>query len=175
MPSSGDSSGHSPYCLDRVLALSFLIVLDIPLLQQNGMEAWGWHAASLVDRPLIRAAFVANLICSAMLFRPRPSADHWSSCDAPTAGEWQTCGRTGRAGQDTLPVPAFEIPGSSRAAAILVLLLVLIRNGLAWANTTTGHVAKTGNGARLRVAAPRSRPSLGLAVPGRPAKPRRHL
>src|SRR5208337_755756 len=45
MPSPGDSIRRSPYRPDSVLSLFSLIVLDVPLLQQNGVEAEGWHAA----------------------------------------------------------------------------------------------------------------------------------
>ncbi len=70
-----------------------------------------------LDRPLIPTAFVANLFRSARVSRPRRSADWRSPVDALTFGDWETCGRSGRAGQETLPGPAFEVSGSSRAAA----------------------------------------------------------
>src|SRR5271157_77042 len=47
MPSSGDSIRRSPYRSDSVLSLSSLIVLDVPLLQQNGVcidRGHGWRA-----------------------------------------------------------------------------------------------------------------------------------
>src|SRR5271166_830313 len=63
-------------------------------------------------RPLIPTAFVANWFRSARVSRPRRSADGRSPGEAPTVGD---CGRRGRAGQEALPEPAFEVPGSSRA------------------------------------------------------------
>src|SRR5271157_214665 len=42
---------------------------------------------------------------SARVFRPRRSADRTSPGHAPTIGDWETRGRRGRAGQETLPEP----------------------------------------------------------------------
>jgi len=56
-------------------------------------------------RPLIPTAFVANLFRSARGSRPCRSADRGSPGDAPTVGD---CGRRGRAGQETLPEPAWR-------------------------------------------------------------------
>jgi|GEM_PF-3582309 len=70
-----------------------------------------------LDRPLIPTAFVANLVRSARISRPRRSADRGSPGNAPMVGDWETCGRGGRAGQEALPEPVFEVPGSSRVAA----------------------------------------------------------
>ena len=70
-----------------------------------------------LDRPLIPTAFVANLVRSARVSRPRRSADRGSPGNAPMVGDWETCGRGGRAGQEALPEPVFEVPGSSRVAA----------------------------------------------------------
>jgi hypothetical protein len=48
-----------------------------------------------LDRPLIPAAFVANLFVR-----------RGSSSDAPTVGDWETCVRRGRAGHEALPEPS---------------------------------------------------------------------
>ncbi len=61
-----------------------------------------------LDRPLIPTAFVANSVRSARASRPRRSADRGSPGDEPTGGDWETCGRGGRAGQDTVPEPAWR-------------------------------------------------------------------
>src|SRR5271157_4241872 len=67
-----------------------------------------------LDRPLVPAAFVANLFRSARVSRhrrsafgsarvsrPRRLADRGSPGDAPPVGDWETVGRRGRAGQET--------------------------------------------------------------------------
>ncbi len=63
-----------------------------------------------LDRPLIPTAVVANLFRSAVVSRPRRSADRRSPGDAPTGGDWETWGRRGRGEvtrrQETLPEPA---------------------------------------------------------------------
>jgi hypothetical protein len=43
---------------------------------------------------------------TAVVSRPRPSADRGSPGDAPTVGDWETVGRRGRAGQETSGDPA---------------------------------------------------------------------
>src|SRR5271157_2074029 len=48
---------------------------------------------------------------------PRRLADGRSPGDSPTVVDQETVGRGGRAVQETLPEPAFEVPDSSRAAA----------------------------------------------------------
>jgi len=71
-----------------------------------------------LDRPLIPTAFVANLFRwarvsrprrsafrSARVSRPRRSTDRGSPGDAPPVGN---CGRRGRAGQETVPEPAWR-------------------------------------------------------------------
>ena len=58
-----------------------------------------------LDRPLIPTAFVANLFRWARVSRPRRSADRGSPGDAPRVGD---VGRRGRAGQETLPEPAWR-------------------------------------------------------------------
>jgi len=54
------------------------------------------------------------LVRSARASRPRRSADRGFPGDAPMVGDG---GRRGRAGQETVPEPVFEVPGSSRVAA----------------------------------------------------------
>jgi len=84
-----------------------------------------------LDRPLIPAAFVANLFRSARASRPRRSADRGLvRRGSPDPAVWPTVGlqvthrRSGTgspsAAEDglvrrPLPDPAFEVPGSSRA------------------------------------------------------------
>src|SRR5271157_2901739 len=81
--------------------------------------AWDWQAARVgLDRPLIPAALVANWFRSARVSLPRRpafgsarvsrsrrSADRGSPGDAPPVGDWETCVRRGRAGQEALAKP----------------------------------------------------------------------
>ena len=69
-------------------------------------EEYVWAGITTMAGPLIPAAFLANLFRSARVSRHRRSADRRSPGDAPTVGDWETCGRRGRAGQKTLPEPA---------------------------------------------------------------------
>src|SRR5271157_3768080 len=59
-----------------------------------------------LDRPLIPAAFVANLFRSARVSRPRRLTDRRSPGHAPTVGDWETSACRGRAGQEALAEPA---------------------------------------------------------------------
>src|SRR5208283_358438 len=58
-----------------------------------------------LDRPLIPAAFAANLFRSARVSRPRRSADGRSPGNGPTVGDR---GCRGRASPDTVPEPAWR-------------------------------------------------------------------
>jgi hypothetical protein len=69
---------------------------------------------------------------SAMVSRPRRSADGRSPGDAPTVGEWESCGRRGRAGQETLPEPARGERHPAIAQLRVVVCVEAERNASRW-------------------------------------------
>ena len=90
-------------------------------MAQSSVRAFGLQSLSStrrvacckvgLDRPLIRTVFVADLFRSATVSRARRSADRGSPGDAPTAGEWEICGRGGRASVEGDIVKCASDPG----------------------------------------------------------------
>ena len=65
-------------------------------------------------------SFVAFLFRSARVSRRRRTADRKSPDNAPRVGDWETCGRGGRAGHETLPEPGIHWPLNTGACPAIL-------------------------------------------------------